>query len=191
MRLSKLLRSLGWYEVKASLIWSYPDTNESIDGYKQVFAELCELVPVEPKMRIIIQETFREALDEEPFTEVIGRNGTLNRDQEDYKHLEASVGPVYSNSETDFSLSLESWEQWLGMEIDSGSLENYTKLEIAAHCIWDMTFHGFEQLQIREEKEELKRRVDELNSMTEQEKNEKLIPMEQMMKKLEEWKEEN
>lgn len=92
----------------------------------------------------------------------------------------------YANSETDFALSLEPWEHWLGMEVDPATLEGYTKPEVAAHCIWEMTFHGLEQSQIQETREELRRRVDELNAMTEEERKEKLIPMEQLMRNLDE-----
>ncbi len=142
-------------------------------------------------MRVVVRETFREGLDEESFTEVIGRNGELNRDQDDFKYREEAASSEYANSEVDFSVSLEPWERWLGMGIDSGSLGNYTMPQIAAHCMWDMTFHGFDQSQIQEQREELKRRVDDLDSMTEQDKREKLIPMDQMMKMLKEWKEES
>ena len=48
-----------------------------------------------------------------------------------------------------------------------------------------MTFFGFDQTTISNQKEELDRRVKELDNMTEDEKKERLIPMEQVLKKIE------
>ena len=48
-----------------------------------------------------------------------------------------------------------------------------------------MTFFGFDQTTIKNQKEELDRRVKELDNMTEDEKKERLVPMEQVLKKIE------
>lgn len=185
MKLSDLVQSIGWPEIKASLLWSYPDEAQFLGGYRLVLAQLRKLVPIESEMRIFLRETSREGVDEKPFIEVIGRNGQLNRDQPGFKYFEDPVDSMYANSETDFSLSFEPWEHWLGMQIDSATLAEYTAPGIVAHCLWDMTFHGFEQWQIQETRDEIKRRVDEIDAMTEEERKEKLIPLEEAMKELE------
>ena len=76
------------------------------------------------------------------------------------------------------------------MEVDSATHQKYAYPEILAHCLWEMTFMGFDQDTIREEKQELERRGNELKNMTEKERKEKLIPLEQMRKRFEEWKDE-
>jgi hypothetical protein len=47
-----------------------------------------------------------------------------------------------------------------------------------------MTFVGFDETEIDAQRMELKRRVDELDAMTEEEKKEKLIPMEQVLENI-------
>jgi len=82
-------------------------------------------------------------------------------------------------------MSLEPWEHWLGMQIDIGTLDKFAAPQIFAYCLWDMTFHGFEQWHVQETKDEIKRRVDEIDAMTEAERKEKLIPMEDVKRKFE------
>ncbi len=190
MTLAQTLKLIGWPAAKAALLWSYPDVAESISSYKLVLANLRQLVPEESKMRIVLRETYREGIDDEPFIEVVGRNGDLNRDQPDFKYSKGAVDADYANSETDYSLSMEPWERWLGMEIDPSALEKFSVPQIIAHCVWEMTFHGFEQWQVKETLDEIRRRAAEIDAMSEDERREKLIPMEDVMKKFDSWKAE-
>jgi len=185
MKLSDLLASVTWADVKASLLWNYPGAEDSIEDYRRAFASLRKRDAVATEMRLLLRQTFREGLDEKPFIEVTGRDGTRNRDLEDFPHLGQSADSEYAKAETDFSLALEPWERWLGMDIDPETLSTYTASQIAAHCLWEMTFYGFEPSRIQTERDELRRRIDELEAMTEEERNERLIPWEQVRKELE------
>lgn len=70
------------------------------------------------------------------------------------------------------------------MEIDPETLQTYTAPQIVAHCLWEMAFHGFEQAQIRAERDEIKRRFTELDAMTEEELKERTIPWERIKRLL-------
>ena len=188
MNLSELIRNLEWFEVKASLICSSLFAKQYIKGYQCVFIELQRLLPVESEMRIIIQEVFLEEVDDEPHTEVTGRNGELNRDQKGFQYMKQHADSEYANAETNFGLSFKPWEEWLGMEVAPHSIEKYTASQIVAHCMRDMAFHGFEQSQIKAAKEDLQRSFDEWNAMTDEEKERDSISMEEMRKKIEGWK---
>jgi hypothetical protein len=183
MTLSELLESATWAETKAALLWSYPDAARSLEGYRCTLGKLRALAPFESNMRIILKEAFEEGLNDQPSIEVVGRNGQLNRDQADFRHLSYSVDSEYATSETDFCLSFEPWKYWLGMRIDAGTLSRFTPPQIAAHCLWDMTFHGFEQWQVKEVMEEINRRADEVAAMSEEERKRNLIPMEEVVRK--------
>jgi len=182
MTFSELLDSVSWAETKAALLWCYPDSARSLEGYRRTLARLQRLTPVDSNMRIVLKEGVEEGVDHGPFIEVVGRNGQLNRDQPDFKHFRCSVDSAYASSETDLSLSLEPWEHWLGMRIDAGTLSRFTPPQIAAHCLWDMTFHGFEQWQVKEGMEQINRRADELAAMTEEDRKRNLIPMEEVVR---------
>ena len=48
-----------------------------------------------------------------------------------------------------YGLGLDKWENWLGMEIDKITIDSYNQIDIIAHCIWEMTFWGFDQQTIQ------------------------------------------
>lgn len=62
-----------------------------------------------------------------------------------------------------YSLSLSPWEEWLAIEVPESLCEQMPAAEIAAHAIWDMTFHGWTQEEIAEERAELDRRGREID----------------------------
>jgi len=84
MKLRELVVKTDWNEVKSSLLQSYPDAEQSLQGYKCIFDHLLSLTPRETKMRICLEEVFREGVDEEPFVEIYGKDGTLNKDLPDF-----------------------------------------------------------------------------------------------------------
>lgn len=184
MKLKELVANTDWNEVKLSLLQSYPDAERSLAGFERVFDELLSLTPRRTRMRICLEEVFREGIDEEPYIEVFGKDGTLNKNLPDFRHFSKTASKDLANSETSFALDLVPWEEWLGMELDPATLEAYSGFDIIAHCLWEMTFFGFDQETIREQREELKRRARELDNMTEEERKQKLIPLEQVRKEL-------
>lgn len=190
MKLAEVIEKASWAETKACLLWNYSDVEKSMAGYERVFRKLRKLQPTSTSMRIFIRKTFREGLDDEPFTEVVGKDGTLNKESEDFRYLNKSEDSEYANSEVEYTLEFHPWEEWLGMEIDSATHQKYAYPEILANCLWEMTFMGCDQDTIREEKQELERRADELKNMTEEERKENLIPLQEMMKRLEKRKDE-
>jgi hypothetical protein len=184
MTLAELIRSVSWPEVE-SLIPRFPHEPElNVKGYRHVFDELHRLRPAESRMRIVVQEHFDSDFDEAPVLEVLGRNGQLNRDQEDVRSASSEMDEEWLDSETDFALSLTPWEEWLGMQIDPNSLARYSEAEIVAQCLWDMTFHGFEQDQVRDTLTDLKRRIGEIDAMTPEEREMYLIPAEEVFRML-------
>ncbi|MFX1254338.1 MAG: DUF6557 family protein [Promethearchaeota archaeon] len=47
---------------------------------------------------------------------------------------------------------LTRWEEWLGLEIHPDTLNNFDFIDIIVHCLWEMTFHGYNQFQIQKER---------------------------------------
>lgn len=184
MKLKELVANTDWNEVKLSLLQSYPDAERSLAGFERVFDELLSLTPRRTRMRICLEEVFREGIDEEPYIEVFGKDGTLNKNLPDFRHFSKTASKEFANSETSFALDLVPWEEWLGMELDPSTLDAYSGHDIVAHCLWEMTFFGFDQETIKEQRDELRRRARELDNMTEDERKRKLIPWEQVRKEL-------
>ncbi len=184
MQLCHLISATDWIDVERSLPEQYPDALESADAYRETFLHLRRLQPVATAMRICLRTAFRPGLDDEPFVEVVGRNGTLNRDLEDFHCLGKAEDSAYALSEAEFAIELEPWSEWLGMEIEPETLAKHQASEIVAHCLWEMTCFGFDETAVDAQRDKLQKRIDEMDAMTEEERKEKLIPVEQVFKKL-------
>ena len=181
MTFAELIAETSWAEVKAALLWLSPDNRPYLSDYRKVFRELRHMKPEPDSMRIAVERRPMPGFDEEPAPEVIGRNGTLNQELDDFKHLGKHATSEYGAEETVWSLSLQPWRSWLGMTVEPAALAEYSPAQMVAYCLNDMTFHGFSEADNREVSEELKRRVAEIDAMPEEERAEKLIPAEKVL----------
>jgi hypothetical protein len=186
MTFDELIASTSWAEVKAALLWLFPDEEKRLSDYRRVFWELRRIKPKPDPMRIAIERRTIPGFDETQAPEVIGRNGTLNRELDDFKQLGEHATAEYGAEETVWSLSLQAWSSWLGMTIEPATLTEYSPAQAVAYCLSDMTFHGFSEAENREVSEELERRVAEIDAMSEEERAEKLIPAEKVFSDLKE-----
>ena len=84
--------------------------------------------------------------DEGPFVDVSGLDGTLYKDT---KYFDSVADKSMSDIEVPFSIIGLEWEKWLGLKVAPDTLEGFSKVEIVAHCIWEMTFLGLTQEDIR------------------------------------------
>lgn len=179
LKFKSLIEKYSWEDVWQTFRKLYPDQKKSREGYKQVFSELRTIKPKATKMRIVLEEVPAER-NQEGYVHVSGKNGTLKTAVRS-KHFNDDGK---SDPEESFAIEYTPWEEWLGMRIDQPSAEKFSEVEIIVHCLWEMTFAGFDQASIKKQINELQRRVDEIKNMTEEERKEKLIPMEEVLKRI-------
>ena len=186
MKFVDLIKQSEWEDIKNSLIAHYPETAESISGYCDVFNTLRQLTPQSTNFRICITEEFNEDFDDEPYTSVTGKDGSLNKELSGFKYRKIDPDSEYAKSEIDYSIAMADWSEWLGMSLDETVLLNYEIPDILSHCLWEMTFYGFNQETIKQHVDELQETVDEIKNMSEEEKKIRLIPWKDVVKDLEE-----
>ena len=121
MLFKQLIKTHSWEEVKATLERLYPDDHADIPAYENVFTTLQQLEAVASDLRLTIEEI------EDPFT-----NTSM-----------ASVAG--ENDQHSYAIEFMKWDQWLGMEVNQSTLQDYTELEIISHSLWEMTFVGYSQ----------------------------------------------
>ena len=182
MKLKDLILVADWNDVKSSLLQAYPRSKESIRKFQSVFETLLSLKPRETNMGLYFKEIIPEGTDEEPYVEVFGKDGTLNSNLPDLRRFRETASPEFANSETSFALELVPWDEWLGMELSPSTIQVYSCSEIIAHCLWEMTFFGFDQATIEKEKKEIDRRVMDLENMSEEEKKREFLPLEKVIR---------
>lgn len=173
MKLNALIKSYNWLSIELTLLCLYPDQENMTDEYRNVFEKLENLEPEDSDMNIVLTEydcdpNFES--EKETYIDVSGRNN-----EKDPNGLTES-----------YALEFVEWNKWLGMDLAPETTTNFSELEIIAHCLYEMTFLGYDENEIKEERESLDKSIDELKNMTEEERKEKTISLEELKRRLEE-----
>lgn len=172
MTFNKLIKSNHWLSVELTLLDLYPDQSEIIEKYEKVFHALQTLQPIDNDMLIVLTGYELDSDDETKSTyiDVSGRKLTPD-----------------PNSITDsYAIEFVKWENWLGMELAPETKKQFNELEIIAHCLYEMTFCGYEQEEIQEQFDSIQKTADEYESLTDEEKEQKTISLDDIMKKFDE-----
>jgi len=139
MKFYQLLNKYPDKEIIARVVKLYPDQKKNIDGYITALYELREKKKKPSKMTIVL-ETVKEK-GEEDWISILGKE----------------------KKET-YAIGLTSWREWLGMEINKGSLMGFRELDILAHCLWEMTWHGYSDKEVQKTLAMMWDRVKEIDA---------------------------
>jgi len=166
MKFHELIKSNEWLSIELTLSKLYPDQQESIENYRLVYEALKFLQPVYSDIKIVLNP-----YDDDGQLSVIDVYG---------------INPSPEPEDITNSLALEftTWDKWLGMDIDSLTLKEFTEQEIICHCLNEMTYAGFDEEGIQTEFTKLKSIVDEYKSMTPEEKAKHTISHEELKKRI-------
>ncbi len=138
MTLGELIHSLDKDEVLDKLKELYQGPGEDLEGYQEVWEKLKVMQP--ENTTISVQITKRQYF----------------LDGQDYIH----VSGIKPNDPQTYAIKYVPWEQWLSMEITTDL--NLTDIEKVAHCLYEMTWAGYNQETIAEQIEEINDRVEEV-----------------------------
>ncbi len=168
MKFNSLIKTTNWLSVEATLLALYPEQENNISEYKEVFEKLKLMEPVEVAINIIINQHYDDETFEPSIVDVAGIN--LKPDKDDFND--------------GLAIEYTPWNQWLGMGIDKLTLKEFTELEIIAHCLNEMTYAGFEEEEIQNDFDRIKNVVDEYKNMSDEEKKKNTISLDELKKKL-------
>lgn len=151
MKLYDLIKSYHWKIVEIKLINLYPDQKDIIQYYQKVYSELQMYIPVFSDTKIVLTEFKTDIeLEEEKtntknFIDVSGQDGTIDE----------------NGNKIFYAIEFEEWKKWLGMDIDQNTLTKFSEIEIIAHCLYEMTFAGFNEKEIQGFFKMSEKRLDE------------------------------
>ena len=171
MNLLKIIKSTNWLSIQLTLINLYPDQEEQIDEYRKVFEKLINSEMLESDMIIQLKEVVDDWEGEtSSYVDVSG------------------ISKVKDPNTLSYSCAIEfvEWRKWLGMDLSTETMENFTDLEIIAHCLYEMTFVSFEEEEIKEQWDAITDSVEEYKNLTEEERKEKTISLDELKKRLDE-----
>jgi hypothetical protein len=105
----------------------YPDQKKNGGGYEKALLEMRCLRPKKRSMSIVVKNASDD--DGEKWIDVSGHDP--------------------SDPECSYALDLTSWNEILGMSIHPDTYADFTEIDIIAHCLWEMTWHGYSNKQVR------------------------------------------
>lgn len=171
MKLNDLIKSYNWLSIELTLLRLYPDQETMVDNYRNVFEKLKFLEPHDYDMSIVLTENDCDVDDKteiSTYVDVSGRKKEKDR-----------------NSITDnYAIEFVEWEKWLGMDLAPETTKNFSDLEIIGHCLYEMTFIGYNEEEIKEQFDAINDRVEEYKNLTKKEKEEKTITLDELKRRL-------
>lgn len=167
MKFKKLLQTNSWLSAATILLESYPDEAKNISGYKKVFETLLFMNAYDSDISIDVVHQ-KDDFDGEEYVDVSGK----------YKYPK--------NEDEKFSQAIEftAWSEWLGMEVSQESLLHFSELEIISHCLFEMTFAGFEEEEIQKELNRIEEITEDFKNMTKEDKDANTTSLEELLKDL-------
>lgn len=169
MKFGDFIKDSSWLSVEIVFSRVYPDQVAFLEDYKTVFNMLKILKQKDSSISIIITNVIDE-FDNEEYVSVSGY---------DNLKVTGSKDPLTES----LALEFTPWPEWLGMNIDQESINLFSSYEIICHCLHEMTFMGFNQKEIDDECQKIKKSVDEFKHMTKEEKERSTITLEELKMK--------
>ncbi|MCZ4319045.1 hypothetical protein O4H26_08590 [Aequorivita viscosa] len=132
MTLKELIQNYSWPSIYSKFLEIYPEAEKGLQGYKTVFEKLSNMKAEPIDMAIAITKE-KDMIDGDYFIDVVGKYNNPTTPEEKYPQ----------------GIEFLPWRQWLGMNIDKNSLMNFSEQEIIVHCLYEMTFEGFNEDEIK------------------------------------------
>lgn len=133
----ELVSRNNWDGVRQQLLNGFVSQENLADSYEGVFKELQRLSPVANEDSLVITMDYFE---EEDGYNILG---------------------LKPNDIEKYALDFSPWENWLGYYINQKDLDEHSEEKIIAHCLWEMTFDGLTQEDIKKSADELASRLIE------------------------------
>lgn len=167
MKFKEIVNRVEWENVRQSLITLYYKDIEipSLEEYFNVFNQINNMEEKDSEgMRLYVEKIKDDEGNE--YIEVIGRNGKLQKESSDFEYFKDNIDEEFANSEITYALEMTPWKKWLGMDVPITVIQNFNFPDIVAHCLYEMTFMGYNQDEIQDKLEELERRCEEVKNGT-------------------------
>lgn len=178
--LYELIRQYSWFQVWERMLELYPDEDNNEEGYEEAWEELLMTPTSDEADDLRISVTYVE--DDSTFDDDTGEEIHYKKHPDDcyysvcgYKlhtpeELEAErewlgIDPEQYPDGYDMPYGIEfsKWSHWLTWPISEDTLDQFSELDILVHCLWEMTFCGYTQEDVDEEKDELSDAIESID----------------------------
>lgn len=144
--LSLHFAAASWPKVAEELRSWYASDEAVIESHRRAYDTIMGIHP-EP--------------DEDGITTVVLTETTP--DPEDRRNgVYVDVSGAKEDGEAKYAIEFMPWANWLACEVATNRVD-MTSAEIVVHCLWEMTFSGFDEDLIQIERGKLKAMADQIN----------------------------
>ena len=172
MTLKQLIGRHSWLNIEAALCNEYPAERKNIDAYETVYHQLLLMPESGTDLQLVLQQIWQteDNNHNESYVDVVGKKQTPH-----IADADLAIG---------YALDFTPWAEWLAMPVSSKTLQCFPEAEIIAHCLWEMTFHSFDENVIQDEKARLSVTVSDMGDLTNEAHWQNLISWEQLTAQL-------
>ena len=125
--LGELVHVYAWCDLEETFERLYPGEPEWLLQHARVFDHLKTIRPRLSELEIVIDTVDDGDGDDDRWIDVSGR----------------------SDDEL-VAIEFVDWAEWLGMVVDGPTMSRFTPEETVVHCVWEMSFFGFDEDTIQE-----------------------------------------
>jgi hypothetical protein len=140
--LLELLKQVDFDDVFKSLTRWFNDQESNESGYRDVFNTLLEKTPRKHRLDDLFINIEKIKEDDSTWLNVSGIN-------------------IAKKDNITYGIEFEPWNEWVSMYITQNTLDTLTKEEIVAACLYEMTFFGFTDEKVQDERNRLIESVEE------------------------------
>lgn len=144
---SEILHEVEFYKVFKQICDWWPNQCDCEHGYKIVFNKVRAMVP-NPVHKL-----------DDMFISIVN-------DEWEGKLYPNVSGIQHNRPDISYGIEFEPWIDWVSHFITKETLNTFTPTEIAAACLWEMTFNGFEESVIQGTLEKMKDDIDKIKKQS-------------------------
>lgn len=141
MTFKEIINRAEWPNVAIAIVTERSCQRKNLEGYKTVFETLLLMEAALTDFRIVVERT---------------------PDLFDPRYGYPDVYGVKDGDDKRWSLVFSPWAEWLGMEVHEESTKAFSVNQITAYCLHEMTFFGFTEDKVNQQKLELDGSIEEM-----------------------------
>ena len=142
-RLADLLKEVSFDPVFYKLCHWFNDQEGSRNGYESVFNKLVLMNPKKHRL-------------DDLFIEI-----HIVKENDGSEWLNVSGVSVLGSDTSSYGIEFNPWRDWVSSFITQKTLDTLDKEDIVAACLYEMTFFGFEEQRVQDEKNKIFNSIEE------------------------------
>ena len=142
-RLADLLKEVSFDPVFYKLCHWFNNQEGSRNGYESVFNKLVLMNPKKHRL-------------DDLFIEI-----HIVKEDDGSEWLNVSGVSVLGSDTTSYGIEFNPWRDWVSSFITQKTLDTLEKEDIVAACLYEMTFFGFEEQRVQDEKNKIFNSIEE------------------------------